>query len=74
MSTDLAILCYAVRDVLCKLIGIREGSRDIGCTTEFILMNPHTLINFVFMAEHDPSLLRRFRADLTAAMKNESGS
>lgn len=71
--SDSTLLSYAVRDTLREILGYRSG-REIGCTIDHVLVDPHAFINFVLMAEQDPTTLARFRARVTEIMKHENGS
>ncbi len=71
---SVAMLCLAMTNVLRDILSSKkEGSREISCTSEHVLISPHALLNFVCMAEKDPRVLEKFRTSLTKDLK-ESGS
>lgn len=71
--SDTTLLSYALRDALREILGY-GASREIGCTVDHVLVGPHAFINFVLMAEQDPTTLARFRARVTEIMQHKNGS
>ena len=77
MSNDVLLLSHAVKDVLREILGIVPPSRnsaDVGCTVDYVLINPHAFVNLILMIEQDPTILSKFRARLTEILKHENGS
>lgn len=74
--SDTTLLSYAVRDALREALCYPPDReiREIGCTVDYVLVDPHTFINFVLMAERDPTILPKFRKRLTEIMQHKNGS
>ncbi len=71
---SIVMLCIAMKDVLRDILSVtNEESKEVECTTEYILISPHSFLNFVLMAEQNPATLSKFRAKLTKILK-DSGS
>jgi hypothetical protein len=71
--SDKTLLTYAIRDVLREILGYQSG-REIGCTVDYVLVDPHAFLNFVLMSEQDSSALPKFRERLTEILQNKNGS
>lgn len=71
--SDSTLLTYAIRDTLREILCYKTG-KEISCTVDYVLVDPHAFINFVLVVEQDPAMLARFRARVTEIMQHKNGS